>query len=421
MQSRFYVTNVMSKKQDKISQKIFFLSLLISLSSHSVELGNIHVFSKLREPLNAQVKIIPGKQENINQIKISLAEDNLYQKFGIEKNSIYDSLSLKLIKNQNGDDVISLVSSSLVTDGFFDILFNITYADKTMSREVQFYVDQGTNATAENLLPKNTISKKTFQILSSEDTIYKIAREHQMPGVSRAQMINAIFNLNRTAFDKEDINQIKIGSVLTLPPADYFKNLYAEAPLNNQKKIEEVLKFPTNQPKNENIANPEDSKTVNIYKKTKIPDPTKKNEALEKIAAFEEKINSLEAKLLQSNKLTEENPENNTTPVVSEKIKSDESVNNSLTDKLAFKIFQVSNTSRTIMTIYLIIILFLVLITIFLFIQIIQARKINLWKKNLNASYENNLRKTAKFSHQTPVRSPANQEIKSRPKNWRFY
>ena len=52
------------------------------------------------------------------------------------------------------------------------------------------------------------------------DTLFAVARKAKHEGVSRNQMILAIFRANPNAFPDGDINKLEVGTILAIPPRD---------------------------------------------------------------------------------------------------------------------------------------------------------------------------------------------------------
>ena len=406
---------------------IFSLAFFISQHALSFELGKITVHSKLQEPLRAEIQLLIDKKESLADLTFNLGGDELYRNFGIEKNSAIDSLDLKLVKNQKGEDLLNLSGSKEVTDSFFDLLIIVNDGRKKVTREVNFYVNQesdGTKKIAKNSSHKNNIN--SLVIKNSEDTVYKIARENQIQGVSRAQMIAALFNLNSDAFEKNDINQLKIGSIITLPQEDYFKNLSSEAAVNELKNLSEKIPSKTTTLNAEKITRFNPLKNIIDKSIDKTPPSRineKKNDALDKMIAFEEKINALEEKLNEANRINEEIRNNEENKKITELNQSNRYKNAPVHNLInsILSTFQYNGDNKILVIFSILVLFFLFLIVLFLFIRIVQFRKVNAWKKNVNHSYEESLRKTTKFSHHMPIKNKPNEAEKQKPKNWRFY
>jgi FimV-like protein len=418
----------MKKYHINLLRGVLFFLFFISQHVLSLELGKIIVHSQLQEPLKAEIHLLLDKRESLSDLSFSLGSDEMYRRLGIEKNSASDQLDLMLVKNQNGEDVLFISSAKEISDSFFDLLINVNDGKKKVVREINFYVNQGSdNSKKISKLGVNKNKLNSVVINNAEDTVYKIARENQIQGISRAQMIAAIFNLNPNAFEKNDINQLKTGSTITLPQEDYFKNLSSDAAVSELKNLTESVPVNTKSIKTEKIislASLKKSVNKESNKISTLQGKDNKIDAVDRMAVFEEKINALEEKLNAANRLNEENriiEENKKNKIESN---SDALTKNTTIHELLMLIlssFEFNGTKKTLIIFSLSLILFLSLIALFLFIRIIQTRKMNVWKKNVDRSYEENLKKTTKFSHHLPVKKKPNETEKHRSKNWRFY
>src|SRR5207244_10697844 len=52
------------------------------------------------------------------------------------------------------------------------------------------------------------------------DTLSKIAKEYKPENVSLEQMLVALFRSNESAFDGKNMNRLRSGQILTIPPVD---------------------------------------------------------------------------------------------------------------------------------------------------------------------------------------------------------
>ena len=68
------------------------------------------------------------------------------------------------------------------------------------------------------------LSSKSITVKPA-DTIYKIARENKIPGITTEQMIVGIFNLNELTFTNKNINGLEVGQKIALPTKDDFMDL----------------------------------------------------------------------------------------------------------------------------------------------------------------------------------------------------
>ena len=254
----------MSQKFKKLFLLYVFLAPLIA---NALQLGKIVVTSSQGQPLNAEIEMMLTPGEDLSKLKTSLASKENYESQGIERLAIHNTISVELQKNEKGLTVLKLKSSQPVPDPFLDLLIQVDSAkgrnyreytvlldppetpiiqqekivavDKTdplpinEKKEVKESTDKNKTTfekeTKNNLktLEKNKpadLSSKSITVKPA-DTIYKIARENKIPGITTEQMIVGIFNLNELTFTNKNINGLEVGQKIALPTKDDFMDL----------------------------------------------------------------------------------------------------------------------------------------------------------------------------------------------------
>ena len=249
-------------------KKIFLLCvLLVPLMAQALQLGKIVVTSSQGQPLNAEIELMLTPGEDTSKLQTSLASKENYESQGIERLAIHNNISVELQKNEKGLTVLKLKSTQPVPDPFLDLLIQVDSAkgrnyreytvlldppetpiiqqekivtvDKTEQlsmgekKEPKESIDKNKIAlekdTKSNLksLDKNKLSDPSSKSITVKptDTIYKIARENKIPGITTEQMVIGIFNLNELAFTNKNINGLEVGQKILLPTKDDFMNL----------------------------------------------------------------------------------------------------------------------------------------------------------------------------------------------------
>jgi len=249
-------------------KKIFLLCvLLLPLMAQALHLGKIVVTSSQGQPLNAEIELMLTPGEDTSKLQTSLASKENYESQGIERLAIHNNISVELQKNEKGLTVLKLKSTQPVPDPFLDLLIQVDSAkgrnyreytvlldppetpiiqqekivtvDKTEQlsmgekKEPKESIDKNKIAlekdTKSNLksLDKNKLSDPSSKSITVKptDTIYKIARENKIPGITTEQMVIGIFNLNELAFTNKNINGLEVGQKILLPTKDDFMNL----------------------------------------------------------------------------------------------------------------------------------------------------------------------------------------------------
>ena len=251
----------------KIKNLFLFCLLLLPLVGNALQLGKIVVTSSQGQPLNAEIEMMLTPGEDLSKLKTSLATKESYESQGIERLAIHNNISVELQKNEKGQTILKLKSTQPVPDPFLDLLIQVdsakgrNYREYTVlldppetpiiqqekivaidkaeplpmndKKEVKESVDKNKitfeKENKNNLKPleKNKpadLSSKSITVKPA-DTIYKIARENKIPGITTEQMVVGIFNLNELAFTNKNINGLEVGQKIALPIKDDFMNL----------------------------------------------------------------------------------------------------------------------------------------------------------------------------------------------------
>ena len=247
----------MSKQIKKLLLLFVFLFPLIG---QALQLGKIVVTSSQGQPLNAEIEMMLAPGEDASKLQTSLASKENYESQGIERLPIHNNISVELQKNERGLTVLKLKSTQPVPDPFLDLLIQVDSAKGRNYREYTVLLDppetpiiqqekivavdkkdpplmNDKKDTKESIEKEVKISPKSLEknkssdfsaksiTVKSADTIYKIARENKIPGITTEQMVIGIFNLNELAFTNKNINGLEVGQKIVLPTKDDFMNL----------------------------------------------------------------------------------------------------------------------------------------------------------------------------------------------------
>jgi pilus assembly protein FimV len=256
------------KLMNQYIKKLFLLYLLLfPLTGFTLQLGKIVVTSSQGQPLNAEIEMLLTPGEDMSKLQTSLASKENYEAQGIERLAIHNNISVELQKNEKGLTVLKLKSTQPVPDPFLDLLIQVdsgkgrnyreytvlldppetpmirqekivaidktNFAPTIEKKEIREIVEK-TSAAPEKEINNNPnlIDKSKYLNAPSKyitvrpaDTVYKIARENKIAGITTEQMVVGIFNLNELAFTGKNINGLEVGQKILLPTKDDFRNL----------------------------------------------------------------------------------------------------------------------------------------------------------------------------------------------------
>jgi pilus assembly protein FimV len=244
----------------QIKKLLLLFAFLFPLIGQALQLGKIVVTSSQGQPLNAEIEMMLAPGEDASKLQTSLASKENYESQGIERLPIHNNISVELQKNERGLTVLKLKSTQPVPEPFLDLLIQVDSAKGRNYREYTVLLDppetpiiqqekivavdkkdpplmNDKKDTKESIEKEVKISPKSLEknkssdfsaksiTVKSADTIYKIARENKIPGITTEQMVIGIFNLNELAFTNKNINGLEVGQKIILPTKDDFMNL----------------------------------------------------------------------------------------------------------------------------------------------------------------------------------------------------
>jgi pilus assembly protein FimV len=247
-----------------VNSLIFKTSLLAALltSAFGVQaagLGKLTVYSGIGQPLNAEVALTATPAE-LNSLTAKLASHEAFKEAGIEYMSALAGVRFNLVKLPNSQSVLKLTTDRPVNEPFLHFLVELNWSAGRMLREYTFLLDPPemlqvakaasvvapvtpaavplppSQATGQAKSPVQTPQARPtspdtakprpatpatgeYQVKNG-DTLGKIARATKPESVSLDQMLVALFNDNRDAFDGNNMNRLRAGKILRVPSAD---------------------------------------------------------------------------------------------------------------------------------------------------------------------------------------------------------
>lgn len=231
-------------------------------------LGPVHVKSKLNQPLEAEIPVIQGTAGEAEGLLASLAGAEDFERVGLSRARLTLPLDFSVTKNAQGETVIRITSQEPVRDAFLDLLVEANWPKGRLLREYAILLDPPVSAPAASRAPvasSGPVSPGTVTLVRRQprpdaaaapaakpapaavpvaaaaperkasggeykveagDTLSAIASaESAGAGVTRNQMMLALFKHNSGAFYRNNINALKRGAILRIPSAAEAKDV----------------------------------------------------------------------------------------------------------------------------------------------------------------------------------------------------
>jgi len=230
----------------------------LSFSATAAGLGRITVLSGLGQPLRAEVEIAAAPEE-IQNMTARLASADAFRQAGIDYSPSVSGLRMSVERRGSGA-VVRVSSDRPINEPFVDMLVELNWSAGRLIREYTFLLDPPDTGTARASVAVASPEVRYGQsgvravapavrrpaaahiarpvaasqgggrayMVQSGDTLNRIAMENRPDGVSMEQMLLALFQGNRSAFEGDDMNRLQAGKILRIPDAEGVRQLAGE-------------------------------------------------------------------------------------------------------------------------------------------------------------------------------------------------
>ena len=214
----------------KILCALFFL--IFSINALALQLGQISVNSTQDQPLNAEIELVVSSGDDLDSLKARIAGEDIYQAQSIERVPVHEDIKITVIKDKK-KSILKLSSEKPVLDPFLDLLIQIDSPKGRNFREYTVLLDPlpASQSQVESLVepepaPEPAPEPKVKTVVSKKGvTLYQIARDNKLEGVTLQQIVVGIYQTNPKAFANDNINGLEVGNKLTLPSKAYYEDL----------------------------------------------------------------------------------------------------------------------------------------------------------------------------------------------------
>ncbi|WP_156802189.1 FimV/HubP family polar landmark protein [Leeia oryzae] len=245
--------------------------IVLPYSVNAAGLGKLTVLSGLGQPLSAEIELATAPNEDPTSFMIRLASAEAFKDAKIEFPSHLAAARFAIEKRANRS-YIRVTTNQPINEPFIDMLVELSWPSGKMVKEFTALLDPAdytaNTATSQAQQPvmvdlpkttsKSTAKRKTKVVskpakISSEaqpkpeenpadsqssqtsdykvkrgDTLAAIAARNKATDVTLDQMLVGLYKANPTAFDRQNMNLLKVGSIIKMPDANEVKSLSAE-------------------------------------------------------------------------------------------------------------------------------------------------------------------------------------------------
>jgi pilus assembly protein FimV len=231
------------------------LWLMVSTRVFALGLGGIEVQSTLNDPFRAVVKLTSATDEELKNLKVSIASRESFNRVGLARPNILNSFIFSVDRTDTGSPVIHISGKDAVREPFLEFLLEATWPRGRLVRQYTVLIDPPYTMPATPVAPAMPVTPapraepvaqtrpastrpvptptrvpvppiQTRQAdhygpVKRNDTLWLIAKQLRPDSdVSMNQMMLALLRANPGAFANNNINNLRAGSVLRVPDRD---------------------------------------------------------------------------------------------------------------------------------------------------------------------------------------------------------
>ena len=218
--------------------------------SWALGLGEMTLFSYLNEPFRAEVELLESDALADGDVHVDLASDAEFERLGVSREFFLTRIDFEIESDESGRRVV-LTTEAPLREPYLDFVIEARWPDGRLLREYTVLIDlpprqnvsasagagsdRGVTATesarsemadvaSEVATPRDydagvspRPSPGAEYLVTSNDTLWRIASEGAADGVSVEQTMLEIVAANPAAFQGGNINGLKSGYVLQIP------------------------------------------------------------------------------------------------------------------------------------------------------------------------------------------------------------
>jgi pilus assembly protein FimV len=227
--------------------------------AYALGLGSIQRKSALNEPFNATIKLLSARAEELDSLKVRLADPERFQRAGLERSDILSQLRFEVIQADPGSAYIKISSQQPIRDPFLNLLLEVSWSKGQIFREYTVLLDPplyepGARTARQVPVPSDRSKSWSEDIAAAPakmrrdkpyshrksrlrapgvygptapgDTLSEIAIAlHPDRSVSANQVMLALLRANPYAFFQDNVNNLHKGMVLRLPDIATIKSI----------------------------------------------------------------------------------------------------------------------------------------------------------------------------------------------------
>src|SRR3954452_4371169 len=122
--------------------RLLLLGALMSPATlYALGLGEIRLNSALNQPFDADIEVIAPTREELADLKVTLASNELFSRYGIDRPAYLSNFDFAISRGREGQVTIKVTSNRSVTEPFVTFLVEANWGRGRLLREYTVLLD----------------------------------------------------------------------------------------------------------------------------------------------------------------------------------------------------------------------------------------------------------------------------------------
>jgi pilus assembly protein FimV len=230
------------------STSLLAAALALPVPVWALGLGKLTVHSGLGQPLSAHVELTSATRDEVDSLAARVADVSLYRQNNLAYQGVLSRSRVTVERGANGEPFLKVTTVGNVGEPYLDLLIEVSWAAGRVVRAYTFLLDPPGAALAPPVdpvtppragaAPARTVAtapaapapaRAAVEAVTAApgtiavrrgDTLSRIAGETKPSSATLEQMLVALFRSNESAFEGNNMNRLRAGSVLRIPRAE---------------------------------------------------------------------------------------------------------------------------------------------------------------------------------------------------------
>jgi pilus assembly protein FimV len=217
----------------------------LPVSALALGLGRLTVDSGFGQPLSARIELTAVQKDELDSLSAKVADQSVYRDNNVQYPAVATRARVTVEQGPNNAPYLRVSTQQAVNEPFLELIVEVNWATGRVVRNYTFLLDPPGVAEKQAVEPIAPIRAAAAPARGGQpgrgteaasgrragaggdtytvkrgDTLAKIALEYKPADVTLDQMLVALFRSNESAFDAKNMNRLRSGQILKIPPAD---------------------------------------------------------------------------------------------------------------------------------------------------------------------------------------------------------